>query len=159
VGAWLAENRPESGPATVVHGDYRLGNTIFASEAPARLVAVLDWEMATIGDPLADVGYLCMMWSDAGDPQHGLREHLASVTRAEGFPNRGELIMRYEERSGRSMRDLQWYVTLALWKSVVFMEGNYKRAIAGSTDDPYLKQFGDGVVELARMAEQVALSG
>ena len=56
VGAWLAEHKPESGPATIVHGDYRLGNTIFAAEPPARLVSVLDWEMATIGDPLADVG-------------------------------------------------------------------------------------------------------
>jgi aminoglycoside phosphotransferase (APT) family kinase protein len=158
VGAWLSENLPQSEDATIVHGDYRLGNTIYASEAPARLVAVLDWEMATIGDPLADIGYLCMMWSEASDPEHGLREHLGRVTRAEGFPTRGELIARYEQRSGRSMRDLRWYVTLALWKSVVFMEGNYKRALAGSTDDPYLKQFGDGVVELALMAEQVALS-
>ena len=158
VGRWLDENRPESGAATIVHGDYRLGNTIFAHEAPAHLVAVLDWEMATIGDPLADVGYLCMMWSEASDPQHGLREHLGRVTRAEGFPTRGELIARYEQRSGRSMSDLRWYVTLALWKSVVFMEGNYKRALAGSTDDPYLKQFGEGVLELARMAEMVALS-
>jgi aminoglycoside phosphotransferase (APT) family kinase protein len=154
---WLAANRPESPPATIVHGDYRLGNTIFASAAPARLVAVLDWEMATIGDPLADLGYLCMMWSEAGDPDTDLRKHLASVTRAEGFPTRAELIARYEERSGRSMRDLRWYVTLALWKSVVFMEGNYKRALAGATDDPYLKQFGDGVVQLARQAEAVAL--
>jgi aminoglycoside phosphotransferase (APT) family kinase protein len=156
VGNWLAENLPSSGPATIVHGDYRLGNTIFSSERPARLAAVLDWEMATIGDPLADVGYLCMMWTEAGDPQVGLREALGKVTRAEGFPTRAELVARYEERSGRSMADMRWYMTLALWKSVVFMEGNYKRAIAGTTDDPYLKQFGDGVLELARQAETVA---
>jgi aminoglycoside phosphotransferase (APT) family kinase protein len=157
VHAWLAENRPESGSATIVHGDYRLGNTVYAAARPARLLAILDWEMATIGDPLADLGYLCMMWTEAGDPERGLREHLGKVTRGEGFPTRAELITRYEERSGRSMRDLRWYVTLALWKSVVFMEGNYKRAIAGATDDPYLKQFGDGVVELAQLAEEVAL--
>ncbi|MHB8241637.1 MAG: phosphotransferase family protein [Solirubrobacteraceae bacterium] len=156
VGRWLGENLPSSGEATIVHGDFRLGNTLFASETPARLAAVLDWEMATIGDPLADIGYLCMMWSEAGDPTDGLREHLGKVTRAEGFPTRAELIARYEERSGRSMRDARWYTTLALWKSVVFMEGNYKRAIAGTTDDPYLKQFGEGVLELASQAEQVA---
>jgi hypothetical protein len=57
------------------------------------------------------------------------------------------------------MQDIRWYTTLALWKSVVFMEGNYKRALAGATDDPYLKQFGDGVVELAKQAEGVALGG
>jgi aminoglycoside phosphotransferase (APT) family kinase protein len=159
VGSWLAEHLPSSGPATIVHGDYRLGNTIFASETPARLAAVLDWEMATIGDPLADLGYLCMMWTEAGDPHVGLRDALGSVTRAEGFPTRAELIARYEELSGRSMSDIRWYTTLALWKSVVFMEGNYKRAIAGTTDDPYLKQFGDGVLELARQAEAVAHGG
>ncbi|MFZ1927166.1 MAG: phosphotransferase family protein [Solirubrobacteraceae bacterium] len=157
VGAWLAEHKPESGPATIVHGDYRLGNTMFAALAPAELVSVFDWEMATIGDPLADLGYLCMFWTEAYDPEGGLREHLGKVTRAEGFSTRAELISRYEDASGRSMRDLRWYTTLAIWKSIVFMEGNYKRAVAGTTDDPYLKQFGEGVLELARQAEAVAL--
>lgn len=156
VATWLAENMPESGPATIVHGDFRLGNTIFATDAPARLSAVLDWEMATIGDPLADLGYLCMMWTEAGDPRGGMRDSLGAVTRAEGFPTRAGMIGLYEERSGRSMSDIRWYMTLALWKSVVFMEGNYKRAIAGTTDDPYLKAFGEGVLELARQAETVA---
>jgi aminoglycoside phosphotransferase (APT) family kinase protein len=156
VGTWLAENMPESGPATIVHGDFRLGNTIFAAGAPARLVGVLDWEMATIGDPLADVGYLCMMWTEQGDPEKGLREALGAVTRREGFPTREELIALYEQRSGRSMRDLRWYTALAVWKSAVFMEGNYKRAVAGTTDDPYLKAFGEGVIELASQAELIA---
>jgi aminoglycoside phosphotransferase (APT) family kinase protein len=159
VGRWLSENMPQSGEATIVHGDFRLGNTIFARQPPARLEAVLDWEMATIGDPLADLGYLCMMWTEAGDPTGGLRGHLGNVTRAEGFPTRAELIARYEELSGRSMSNIRWYTTLALWKSIVFMEGNYKRAVAGMTDDPYLKQFGDGVLELARQAETVAYGG
>jgi aminoglycoside phosphotransferase (APT) family kinase protein len=156
VGGWLAENLPSSGPATIVHGDYRLGNTIFAPHAPAHLAAVLDWEMATIGDPLADVGYLCMMWTEKDDPKGGLREALGAITRREGFPTRAELIEDYERQTGRSMRDLRWYTTLALWKSIVFMEGNYKRAVAGSTDDPYLKSFGEGVLELASQAEEVA---
>jgi aminoglycoside phosphotransferase (APT) family kinase protein len=159
VGSWLEQNMPESGPATIVHGDFRLGNTIFAPGTPARLAAVLDWEMATIGDPLADLGYLCMMWTEKGDPSGGLREALATVTRREGFPTREELIGRYEERTGRSMKDLRWYTTLAVWKSVVFMEGNYKRAVAGTTDDPYLKTFGEGVLELASQAEAIAYGG
>jgi aminoglycoside phosphotransferase (APT) family kinase protein len=159
VGSWLSENLPSSPPATIVHGDYRLGNTIFAPEPPARLAAVLDWEMATIGDPLADLGYLCMMWTERADPKGGMREALGGVTRQEGFPTRAELIGSYEQRTGRSMRDLRWYMTLALWKSIVFMEGNYKRAVSGSTDDPYLKTFGDGVLELARQAEAVAHGG
>jgi aminoglycoside phosphotransferase (APT) family kinase protein len=160
VGRWLSEHLPNPNPptqATIVHGDYRLGNTMFALDAPARLAAVLDWEMATIGDPLADIGYLCMMWAQAGDPSEGLRAALGNVTRAEGFYTRDELIARYEERSGRPVGDVRWYITLALWKSVVFMEGNYKRAVAGTTDDPYLAQFGDGVIELADRAEEMAL--
>ena len=96
--------------------------------------------MATIGDPLADVGYLCMMWTEpVGPGKRACASTSGEVTRAEGFPTRAELIARYEERSGRSMRDIRWYTTLALWKSIVFMEGNYKRALAGTTDDPYLK--------------------
>jgi aminoglycoside phosphotransferase (APT) family kinase protein len=159
VGGWLGEHLPSSGTATIVHGDYRLGNTMYASDAPARLTAVLDWEMATIGDPLADIGYLCMMWVEPGEPLEGLRAHLGKVTSADGFYTRSQLISRYEQLSGRSVGDVRWYITLALWKSVVFMEGNYKRAIAGSTDDPYLRQFGDGVLELAARAEEVAFGG
>ncbi|MGZ4195920.1 MAG: phosphotransferase family protein [Solirubrobacteraceae bacterium] len=157
VGSWLAANMPDSPPATIVHGDYRLGNTMFAAGSPARLVAILDWEMATIGDPLADVGYMMIHWTRPGD-QVG-RFNLHSVTTLEGFPSRDELIARYEQRSGRSMQALNWYVTLALWKAVVFMEGNYKRAVAGSTDDPYLKTFGEGVLELARRAVHVSQHG
>jgi aminoglycoside phosphotransferase (APT) family kinase protein len=158
VGAWLRDHLPESGPATIVHGDYRLGNTMMAPDSPARLIAIFDWEMATIGDPLADLGYLCTLWVDRDDPSLGMFE-LSAVTRQEGFPRRAELIERYEERSGRSMTDIRWYQTLALWKSIVFMEGNYKRAISGTTDDPYLKQFGDGVLQLANRAEQTAFDG
>ena len=154
VAQWLRDHRPESGPATVVHGDYRLGNAMFAPGSPARLTAIFDWEMATIGDPLADVGYMCTMWVDRDDPP-GTFE-LSKVTREEGFLTREEIIGRYEERSGRSMTDIRWYRTLALWKSIVFMEGNYKRAISGATDDPYLKGFGEGVVQLARRAEALA---
>jgi aminoglycoside phosphotransferase (APT) family kinase protein len=157
VAAWLRDHLPESGPATIVHGDYRLGNTMFAPDPPARLTAIFDWEMATIGDPLADLGYLATMWIDRDDP--GAMFELSKVTRGEGFLRRDELIARYEERSGRSMTDIRWYRTLALWKSIVFMEGNYKRAVAGATDDPYLKDFGDGVVELARRAEALARGG
>jgi len=157
VAQWLADHRPESPPATIVHGDYRLGNVMLAPDAPARIVAVFDWEMATIGDPLADLGYLSVMWSQEKDPPTMLE--LSSVTRQPGFLRRDELIARYEEVSGRAMTDIRWYQTLALWKAVVFMEGNYKRAVTGATDDPYLKSFGDGVVELAERAEALTVGG
>src|SRR4051812_7997690 len=158
VGAWLREHLPDQQDATIVHGDFRLGNTIYAPGTPARLAAILDWEMCTIGDPLADVGYLSTLWVDRDDPPLGAFE-LSAVTRREGFPSRADLIARYEERSGRSVGEVRWYRTLALWKSIVFMEGNYKRASSGSTDDPFLRGFGEGVVELARRAEEMALGG
>ncbi len=157
VGSWLTANMPQSPPATIVHGDYRLGNTMLAHGVPARLIAIFDWEMATIGDPLADVGYMMIHWIQADDAIG--RFNLQSVTSLPGFPSRQEMIERYEQRSGRSMQALDWYVTLALWKAVVFMEGNYKRAVAGSTDDPYLKSFGEGVVELAERALLVTQRG
>jgi aminoglycoside phosphotransferase (APT) family kinase protein len=154
---WLRANLPDSPPATIVHGDYRLGNTIIAHDAPARLISILDWEMATIGDPLADVGYMMIHWTQPGDQVGGF--NLQNVTTLPGFPNRQELVARYEARSGRSVSSLDWYVALALWKGIVFMEGNYKRAVSGATDDPYLKSFGDGVVELARRALAVTEHG
>ena len=157
VAAWLAANIPQSPAATIVHGDYRLGNTIYASRAPARLNAILDWEMATIGDPLADLGYMLTHWVQAGD--HTARFQLQTVTALPGFPTRHQLIARYEQRSGRSMQALDWYVTLAVWKAAVFMEGNYKRASHGTTDDPYLKTFSEGVVELAERALAVTRDG
>jgi aminoglycoside phosphotransferase (APT) family kinase protein len=152
VGAWLKDNLPDSPAATVVHGDYRIGNVLLEPQAPARIAAILDWEMSTIGDPLADLGYFCTLYVERDDPQVGKFE-LSSVTRDEGWPTRAELVARYEDVSGRSMTDIRWYQTLALWKSIVFMEGNFKRASAGMSDDPYLAAFGDGVVELAERAE------
>jgi aminoglycoside phosphotransferase (APT) family kinase protein len=157
VGAWLAEHLPRSPPATIVHGDYRLGNAMMATGAPVRLVAIFDWEMATVGDPLADLGYLCALWVQRDDPElPGLFE-FGGITRREGFLTREELVARYEQRSGRPMTDIRWYRTLALWKAAVFMEGNYRRAISGTTDDPWLKGFDTGVVELAERARALTL--
>ena len=158
VGEWLAANMPESPEATIVHGDYRLGNTMVADDPPARIVAIFDWELSTIGDPLADVGYLTVTWAERDDPEDMSFSSLSAASRQEGFPTREELIARYEERSGRSMDSLNWYQALALWKAAVFMEGNLKRFLAGSTDDAYLGLFDEGVPALADKAHEVALS-
>ncbi len=154
VGDWLAAHMPESPGATIVHGDYRLGNVMFASDAPARLIAVFDWELATIGDPLADLGYMTITYAEAEDLTGSIFD-LSSVTREEGFLKRDELVARYEERTGRSMSDLRWYQALALWKSAVFMEGNYKAWVAGNTDDAFLAIFDEGVPQLAEAARAI----
>jgi aminoglycoside phosphotransferase (APT) family kinase protein len=152
--AWLGEHKPESGEATIVHGDYRLGNTMFGLDAP-RLVSIFDWELATIGDPLADVGYMVATYAQPGDDS-GTLFSLGSVTTQPGFLDREGLIARYEEGSGRSMSDVRWYTTLALWKSCVFLEGSYKRRLAGTTEDAFFDLLKDGVPELAERAWGVA---
>jgi aminoglycoside phosphotransferase (APT) family kinase protein len=157
VGDWLQANLPETPQTTIVHGDYRLGNTMFALGAPARLIAIFDWEMATLGDPLADLGYMTATWSRP-DEGFGTTFDLTTVTHAEGFPGRDELVERYAQRSGRDVGDLKWYQALAIWKASVFMEGNYKRAVMGNTDDPYLKLFDKGVPQLAEAALRITQS-
>jgi aminoglycoside phosphotransferase (APT) family kinase protein len=153
--AWLAEHKPESGPATIVHGDYRLGNVMFAHETPPRLNAIFDWELATIGDPLADVGYLVATWAQPGDPDNPISA-LGGLTKQPGFLPREALIARYEEGSGRSMRDVRWYMTLALWKSAVFLEGSYKRRLAGTTEDAFFDLLKQGVPDVADRAWRIA---
>jgi aminoglycoside phosphotransferase (APT) family kinase protein len=154
---WLRDHRPDSGEPAIVHGDFRLGNVMFADRAPARHIAIFDWEMATIGDPLADVGYLCATWAREGDPEGLLK--LSRATTEPGYPARDEIAARYADRSGTSIRDIRWYVTLALWKLCVIMEGNYRRALAGSTDNAFVRDFGEDVPQIAAHAERLAREG
>ena len=155
---WLAANLPQSPESTIVHGDYRLGNVMVADEPPARLVAIFDWELSTIGDPLADVGYLTVTWAQADDPTDTSFASLSAATRKPGFMTRAELTARYEQQSGRSVSALNWYQALAMWKAAVFMEGNFKRYTLGASDDPYLALFDEGVPALAEKAREVAHS-
>ncbi|MGE5408031.1 MAG: phosphotransferase family protein [Syntrophothermus sp.] len=154
VAGWLAANLPSSPGQTIVHGDYRLGNVMYAPDEP-RLVAVLDWEMATIGDPLADLGYMTAMWAEPSDPPNPVGD-LSEVTRLPGFPTRAELVGRYAESTGLSVEALPWYQVLALWKAAIFLEGSYRRYQAGTTVDPYFAKLGEGVAELSRLAAERA---
>jgi aminoglycoside phosphotransferase (APT) family kinase protein len=123
--AWLDTNRPASQAASVVHGDYRLGNVMFGRTAPAGVLAILDWELATLGDPLADLGYLTATYSDPGSPHIPL--HLSPVTTEAGYLRSNELIQVYAERSDLDLSGLAWYQTLALWKAAIFCEAIYMR--------------------------------
>jgi aminoglycoside phosphotransferase (APT) family kinase protein len=146
----LRRRMPASPRATIVHGDYRLGNLIFRSDAPARIAAILDWEMATIGDPLADLGYLLATWAQAGDEAHPML--LSRATAAHGFPTREQIAARYVERSGADLTNLRWYRALALWKAAVFCEAIYGRYLRGERTDEVAKSFGPGVPHLVRAA-------
>lgn len=154
VGTWLAEQVPEPQRACIVHGDYKLDNVIFAPESPAKLLAVVDWEMSTLGDPLADLGWLLYFWRDPGDPQLGLR--IASVTDLEGFPRRHDLFRRYAGATGPGVEDLRWYVALAGWKIAIIMEGSYRRFLAGVGDHTAFAQLDEAVPALARRALEAA---
>jgi aminoglycoside phosphotransferase (APT) family kinase protein len=152
---WLAAHLPESGQATIVHGDYRLGNVMFAPAPPARAIAVLDWELATIGDPLADVGYLLATYSDPASLRTALE--LSPVTRQEGFPSRAKLAELYEARTGRTVVGLPWYETLALWKSAVFCEAIYGRHLRGEMGgDSFAANLELGVPRLLEAAAAAA---
>lgn len=146
----LTARVPSSGPSTFVHGDYRLGNTVFERHAPTRLATILDWELATVGDPLADLGYLTATWVEPGYTPGPLA--LSPVTANEGFLRRDELAERYEAVSGRRVTDLAWYQALALWKAAIFLEGNYRRWREGKSDDTYYKTMDVGVPALANLA-------
>jgi aminoglycoside phosphotransferase (APT) family kinase protein len=150
VGDELRATMPESPASTVVHGDYRFGNVIVGCDAPARLEAILDWEMATIGDPLADLGYLVVSWSEPDAPEHPLL--LSPVTSQPGFPTRQELIDRYADRSGKKVEALPWYEAFALWKASVFCEAIYGRYLKGERDDHWAGALCDGVPRLLALA-------
>jgi aminoglycoside phosphotransferase (APT) family kinase protein len=126
---YLAENMPEPQPVTVVHGDYRLGNTMVSPADPTHIVAVLDWEMGAIGDPRADVGYLLATYSEPNGRVSALGS--SPVTAEPGFPTRAQLVRRYVERSGRDIEPLAWFEALALWKAAVFCEAIYGRYVRG----------------------------
>lgn len=152
---WLARHVPESPDPAVVHGDYRLGNLIFHADRPA-VRAVLDWEMATIGDPLADLGYLVATYAQDGEPPSPLE--LSPVTRLPGFASRDDLVRRYCERSGRSVDSLDWYRTLALWKAAIFCEAIYTRWLDGEAPDDasFASGLREGVPLLLELAGRTA---
>ena len=156
VGEWLRDNLPASQPTVVVHGDYKLDNVMLRSGVPPRLVAILDWEMSTLGDPLADLGWMTSFWLESSDAEEDLFARTSRVTQLPGFKSRSELIDRYAQATGRDIGALSWYQVLAIWKLAILLEGSYARHLAGMTDDPFFAHLEDGVPGLARRALQVA---
>lgn len=154
---WLAEHLPESPPTTIVHGDYRIDNCMYSADPPARVIGVLDWEMATLGDPLADLGYLLSYWRDRDEPESAFPRDMGFITIQPGFPTRQELMERYAELSGIKFKPdtMNFYIALAIWKLAVLLEGSYKRHLSGTTDDPFFASLEEGVPALARRALRV----
>jgi aminoglycoside phosphotransferase (APT) family kinase protein len=125
---------PESPAPTIVHGDYRLGNLALDPHDPGRVVAIFDWEMATLGDPLADLGYALIYWTEEGDQT--AKEGVGSMSRfttQPGFLRRADIIERYARRSGRDVAAVEFYQVLALYKLAIIAEGIYARYLQGKT--------------------------
>lgn len=125
----LAAQIPEQGRAGVVHGDYRLDNCVVSSDG--RVLAVLDWELCTLGDPLADLGQLMVYWPEPGE----FSALGQSATTAPGFPSRTEMASRYEAATGRDLRRLDYYMAFGYWKLACILEGVYTRYVVGAMGD------------------------
>jgi aminoglycoside phosphotransferase (APT) family kinase protein len=155
VHARLAASVPDQQGASIVHGDYRLDNTMVGDDGRVR--AVLDWEICTLGDALADVGLLLVYCPSAGDPRPlGDTPNLAP-----GFPSRAELLERYASRSGRDLRDIGFYVAFGYWKLACIIDGVYTRYAKGdmAADGYDFQQLDEQVVRLAEAADATLRSG
>lgn len=146
---WLRRNRPRHYVPGIMHGDYQFANVMFNHGAPAKLAAIVDWEMTTIGDPLLDLGWALLGWD--GDLPRG-EDFYVDVR---GMPTRTELLERYERVSGLSTEHLDYYLVLANWKLGVVLEKTYAAGVnVGKADSTTSKSLGPMVLELiARSAE------
>ena len=148
---------PEQGPATIVHGDYRLDNCMI--DAQGNIAAVLDWELCTLGDPMADLGLLMVYWTGPDDEASAWSN---AVCTAEGFLNRADLAQRYGEVSGRDISQLDYYVAFAYWKLACIIEGVYARYLGGALGDrdpaelePFKLQVDGAAQKAASMLEKL----
>ena len=148
---WLVKELPPN-PArpTIVHGDFKLDNLMLDAHDPARLVAVFDWEMAALGDPLVDLGILLAYWVPNAPPEQ--RDALTTVTTLPGWLTPAELTERYAQRSGRGLSTLRFFEVFALFKIAVVIQQIYFRFVQGQTDDLRFANFGERVTFLARRA-------
>jgi len=148
---WLVDHRPESPPATLLHNDWRLDNMAVAEDDPGRCVAVYDWDMCTLGDPLCDLGTVLGVWNDPSERTAGAT---AMPTHAEGFMSRGEAAARYGERSGRDLSSVDYYIVFGTFKMAVVLQQIYFRFAKGQTRDERFAGMAEGAKRLFELAAE-----
>jgi aminoglycoside phosphotransferase (APT) family kinase protein len=146
---WLIEHKPEEEQIGIAHGDFRFGNALHAPDGTT--LAILDWELCTLGPPLADVSYLLRAWVEPDEPVAG---SIVPATHAGGFPTREEVVERYAERSGRELGDLGFWMAFNAWRSAAISEGVYRRYIDGK-----MGELPEDVERYARSVETTADAG
>lgn len=151
--AFLTERIPAPVGVSVLHNDWKLDNAMFDEDDPGKLVAVFDWDMTTLGDPLIDLGTLLSYWGEAGE---GARGTGGNVTTLPGMLTRAEIAQRYAERTGFDVSAAPFYETFGLFKTAVVIEQIYVRFVRGQTKDERFAALGPAVPMLAEFAQQVA---
>jgi len=147
--AWLGAHKPLDYVPGIMHGDYQFANVMFGHGAPARLAAIVDWEMGTVGDPKIDLAWIVQAWPENMDDPEAT---MASYVDLTGMPTRDQLLARYSEVSGRQVDDIDYYVILAKWKLAIVLEQGFQRA----GDDEKLLAFGPVVLDLMAGAAELA---
>jgi aminoglycoside phosphotransferase (APT) family kinase protein len=155
---WLRAHRPADQPLALCHGDYKLDNVLFAPQSPPRLAAVVDWEMAGIGDPLVDLAW-ALIFHPGPDGTIHLGTSKDPKFAVEALPDRGQLIDRYADKSGRDTASIGWYDVFARWKLAIALEGSYAKFLRGQSDKPLHEFFGRQADQLLESAERIIESG
>ncbi len=158
VAEWLGAHRPPEQPSALCHGDYKLDNVLFAPESPPRLAAVVDWEMAGIGDPLVDLAW-ALIFHPGAEGTIRLGTSKAPAFNVESLPDRRQCIDRYGRASGRDTGAIGWYDVFARWKLAIALEGSYAKFLRGQSDKPLHEFFGMQADLLLEAAEDLIENG
>jgi len=155
---WLRSHRTEDQPSALCHGDYKLDNVLFAPESTPRLAAVIDWEMAGVGDPLVDLAWALIFHPGPEGTIH-LGTSRDPKFAVDALPDRGQLIERYASSSGRDVASMSWYDVFARWKLAIALEGSYAKFLRGQSDKPLHEFFGRQADLLLESAERIIERG
>jgi aminoglycoside phosphotransferase (APT) family kinase protein len=147
---WLRHHKPSHWEPGIIHGDYQFANAMFGHGSPARLAAMVDWEMSTVGDPLLDLGWVMNGWTDPGE------DRTKGYVDQTGMPSRDQILDHYATVSGRSVDEIDYYVILARFKLAIVLEGGYARVVSGTSDNPAMAAYGDVVLDSMKGAAELA---